>query len=142
VQYLVEFLDALGPNVHLVGLCQAAVPALCAAALMAEDRHAHRPRTLSLLAGPIDIRVNRNTVTRFADRIPLALMRLNVHKVPSRYPGAGRLVYPGYLQLGAFVSLNRAHAYRQARAILQGRGAGQRGRRAKASRPSTTSTTP
>ena len=110
VQYLVEFLDALGPNVHLVGLCQAAVPALCAAAVMAEDRHPHRPRTLSLLAGPIDIRVNRNAVTKFANHIPLALMRLNVHKVPPRYPGAGRLVYPGYLQLGAFVSLNlRSH---------------------------------
>ena len=110
VQYLVEFLDALGPNVHLVGLCQAAVPALCAAAVMAEDRHPHRPRTLSLLAGPIDIRVNRNAVTKLANHIPLALMRLNVHKVPSRYPGAGRLVYPGYLQLGAFVSLNlRTH---------------------------------
>ena len=110
VQYLVEFLDALGPNVHLVGLCQAAVPALCAAALMAEDRHPHRPRTLSLLAGPIDISVSRNAVTKVADHIPMALMRLNVHKVPSRYPGAGRLVYPGYLQLGAFVSLNlRTH---------------------------------
>jgi poly(3-hydroxybutyrate) depolymerase len=110
VQYLVEFLDALGPDVHLVGLCQAAVPALCAAALMAEDRHPHRPRTVALLAGPIDIRANRNAVTRFADRVPLSVMRLNVHKVPSRYPGAGRLVYPGYLQLGAFVSLNlRTH---------------------------------
>ena len=110
VQYLVEFLDAMGPDVHLVGLCQAAVPALCAVALMAEERHPHRPRTLSLLAGPIDIRVKRNTVTKLADRIPLSVMRLNVHKVPSRYPGAGRLVYPGYLQLGAFVSLNlRTH---------------------------------
>ena len=110
VQYLVEFLEALGPNVHLVGLCQAAVPALCAAALMAQDKHPHRPRTLSLLAGPIDIRVKQNTITKVADRMPLALMRLNVHKVPSRYPGAGRLVYPGYLQLAAFVSLNlRTH---------------------------------
>src|SRR5574337_1914390 len=76
VQYLVDFLDALGPAVHLVGLCQAAVPALCAAALMAEEQHAHRPRTLSLLAGPIDIRVKRSAVTRFADLMPLALMRL------------------------------------------------------------------
>jgi poly(3-hydroxybutyrate) depolymerase len=110
VEYLVEFLDALGPDVHLVGLCQAAVPALCAAALMAEDRHPHRPRTLSLLAGPIDVRANRNAITKVADRVPLALMRLNVHRVPSRYPGAGRLVYPGYMQLGAFVSLNlRTH---------------------------------
>ncbi|MBS0316515.1 MAG: polyhydroxyalkanoate depolymerase [Proteobacteria bacterium] len=110
VQYLVEFLDALGPNVHLVGLCQAAVPALCAAALMAEDKNPNRPRTLSLLAGPIDIRVNRNAVTKYADRVPLRVMRLNVHKVPRGYPGAGRLVYPGYLQLGAFVSLNlRTH---------------------------------
>jgi poly(3-hydroxybutyrate) depolymerase len=110
VEYLTEFLDALGPDVHLVGLCQAAVPALCAAALMAEDRHPHRPRTLSLLAGPIDVRANRNTITRLADRVPLALMRLNVHRVPPAYPGAGRLVYPGYLQLAAFVSLNlRTH---------------------------------
>jgi poly(3-hydroxybutyrate) depolymerase len=110
VQYLIEFLDALGPDVHLVGLCQAAVPSLCAAALMAEDKHPHRPRTLSLLAGPIDIRVNRNAITRFADRIPLGLMRLNVDKVPSGYPGAGRFVYPGYRQLLAFVSLNlRTH---------------------------------
>ena len=110
VAYLLGFLDALGPDVHLVGLCQAAVPALCAAALMAEERHPHRPRTLSLLAGPIDIRVKRNTITRVADRVPLAAMRLNVQRVPSRYPGAGRLVYPGYLQLAAFVSLNlRTH---------------------------------
>jgi poly(3-hydroxybutyrate) depolymerase len=77
---------------------------------MAEDKHPHRPRTLSLLAGPIDIRVNRNAITRFADRIPLGLMRLNVDKVPSGYPGAGRFVYPGYRQLLAFVSLNlRTH---------------------------------
>lgn len=110
VQYLVEFLDTLGPQVHMVGLCQAAVPSLCAAALMAQDKHPHRPRTLSLLAGPIDISVNRNGITRVADRIPLGVMRLNLHKVPSHYPGAGRLVYPGYLQLGAFVSLNlRTH---------------------------------
>lgn len=110
VQYLIEFLEALGPDVHLVGLCQATVPALCAASLMAENAHPDRPRTLSLLAGPIDIRVKRNAVTRYADRMPLGVMRMNVHKVPSRYPGAGRLVYPGYLQLGAFVSLNlRTH---------------------------------
>ena len=72
-QYLVEFLEALGPNVQLVGLCQAAVPALCAAALMARTTP-HRPRTLSLLAGPIDIRVKQNTITKVAGRMPLALM--------------------------------------------------------------------
>ena len=106
VHYVINFLDALGPDVHLVGLCQAAVPALCAAALMAQDRHPHRPRTLSLLAGPIDIRANRNFITKTAERVPLAMMRLNVHKVPSGHPGAGRRVYPGYMQLRAFVSLN------------------------------------
>jgi poly(3-hydroxybutyrate) depolymerase len=116
VQYLREFLDALGPDVHLVGLCQAAVPALCAAALMAEDGDPNRPRTLSLLAGPIDIRVNRNTIAKISDRVPLAVMRLNVHTVPWRYPGAGRRVYPGYLQLAAFVSMNlRTHVAKHLR---------------------------
>ncbi|MBF7731379.1 polyhydroxyalkanoate depolymerase [Pseudomonas sp. N040] len=110
IQYLIEFLETLGPDVHLVGLCQAAVPALCAAAVMAEDRHRCRPRTLSLLAGPIDVRVNPNSISRLTEHVPLAVMRLNIHKVPRKYPGAGRRVFPGYLQLMNFISLNpRTH---------------------------------
>lgn len=106
VEYLIRFLEVLGPNVHVVGLCQAAVPALCATAVMAAENHVNRPRTLSLLAGPIDVRVKRNAVTRHIGKLPLAAMRVTIHTVPSRYPGAGRRVYPGYLQLFNFVSLN------------------------------------
>ncbi len=110
VSYLIDFLQHLGPNVHLIGLCQAAVPAMCATALMAEDKDACRPATLSLLAGPIDVRVNPNAFMERSKRIPYALMKMHIHTVPKRYPGAGRKVYPGYMQLMGFVSLNlRTH---------------------------------
>ena len=105
VQYLIEFLEALGPNVHLVGLCQAGVPALCAAALMSADKNPARPRTLALLAAPMDIRVKPNAVTRHVGRITAKMMSINIHTVPAQYPGAGRKVYPGYVQLMGFVSL-------------------------------------
>ncbi len=106
VSYLIDFLQHLGPNVHLVGLCQAAVPALCAAALMAEDKDKCRPATLSLLAGPIDVRINPNALIKRSQRLPQAIMKMHIHTVPKGYPGAGRNVYPGYMQLMGFVSLN------------------------------------
>ena len=107
VAYVIEFLQMLGPDTHVVGLCQAAVPALVAAAIMAQRDDVARPRTLSLLAGPIDITANHNPITRFVDKVNLDLMRLLlVHKVPKGYPGEGRMVYPGYLQIGGFMAMN------------------------------------
>ena len=106
VSYLIEFLQHLGPNVHLIGLCQAAVPALCATALMAEDKDKCRPATLSLLAGPIDVRVNPNNFIKRTESLPHSIMKMHIHTVPKGYPGVGRKVYPGYMQLMGFVSLN------------------------------------
>jgi len=105
--YLMEFLELLGPNTHVVGICQAAVPALMAAAVMAADDHPARPRTLSLLAGPIDIRAGRNIMNRITENYPMPLMRkLLIHPVPTGYPGAGRKVFPGIQQLAGFMWLN------------------------------------
>ncbi len=107
VAYVIEFIEMLGPSVHVVGLCQAAVPALVAAAVMAQRDNAARPRTLSLIAGPVDITANHNRITRHADKLNLELMRvLMVQKVPKGYPGEGRVVYPGYFQLGGFMTMN------------------------------------
>ncbi|MBX3680768.1 polyhydroxyalkanoate depolymerase [Cognatazoarcus halotolerans] len=107
VGYLIEFIQLLGPDVHVIGLCQATVQALCATAIMSGRQDPCRPKTLSLLAGPIDITVNPNTLTRYASHINLGFLKaLAVHKVPSGYAGAGREVYPGHLQIGAFMSMN------------------------------------
>lgn len=107
IAYLIEFIQLLGPDTHVIGLCQATVQALAATAILAQANHPHRPRSLSLLAGPIDIAVNPNALTRYASHLNLGLVRtLAVHKVPSGYAGVGREVYPGHLQIGAFISMN------------------------------------
>ncbi len=111
VGQVIEFIEMLGPDTHVVGLCQAAVPALVAAAVMAKQRNKARPASLSLLAGPIDIMANPNKITRWVDKVNLNLLRpLAIHKVPKGYPGAGRMVYPGYMQLSGFMTMNpKAH---------------------------------
>lgn len=107
VAYLIEFIELLGPEVHVIGLCQAAVQSLAAVAIMAAAGKAARPLSLSLLAGPIDIAVNPNRLVRVAGHLDLArLGKLAVHTVPNGYAGAGRKVYPGHLQIGAFISMN------------------------------------
>jgi poly(3-hydroxybutyrate) depolymerase len=109
VAYLIEFIELLGPDVHVIGLCQATVQALAAIAIMARAENPCRPRSLALLAGPIDISVNPNRLVRFASHLNLELVgKLAVHKVPSGYAGVGRKVYPGHLQIGAFISMNVA----------------------------------
>lgn len=109
--YLLEFLELLGPDTHVVGICQAAVPALMAAALLAMENNPVRPRSLSLLAGPIDITVAPSSMRRACARFDLPLMRkLLIHRVPQGYPGAGRKVFPGVQQVAGFMSNNyKAH---------------------------------
>lgn len=107
VSYLVEFLEHMGPNSHMFAICQAAVPGLTAVAHMCRENNPCRPTTLTMMAGPIDIRVNPNEFTKKVDKISAPLLkRVAIHKVPSRYPGAGRRVYPGMMQLGGFMSMN------------------------------------
>lgn len=106
-QYLIDFLAVLGPGAHLMAICQPCVAALAATALMAEDDHPAQPASLTLMAGPIDCRVNPTTVNELATSKPMAWFESNlIHTVPWPLPGAGRRVYPGFVQLSAFMSMN------------------------------------
>jgi len=107
VEHLVTFLEAMGPGAHVVAVCQPCVQALAAAALMAEDDHPCQPRSITLMAGPIDTRVNPTKVNELATGRPIEWFEQNlISHVPWRYPGAARRVYPGFVQLTAFMSMN------------------------------------
>ncbi|MCH8180075.1 MAG: polyhydroxyalkanoate depolymerase [Proteobacteria bacterium] len=112
--HLMRFLEHMGPGAHLVAICQPCVAALSATALMAQDGHPAQPRSLVLMAGPIDCRVNPTEVNALATRKPLSWFEEHmVHTVPWTLRGAGRRVYPGFVQLSAFMSMNEAR-HRQA----------------------------
>ena len=103
VGHLVDTLELLGPGTHVVAVCQPCVPALAATALLAAHRSEAQPRSLTLMAGPIDTRVNPTKVNEVATGRPLSWFENHViATVPCRYPGRGRRVYPGFLQLTAF----------------------------------------
>jgi len=107
IDYLVEFLERLGPGAHMLAVCQPSVPAYAAVALMAADKHPCRPATLTLMGGPIDTREAPTAVNTVATQRPLAWFEQNViHTVPVYYPGNGRKVYPGFLQLTGFMAMN------------------------------------
>ena len=106
-EHVMHFMDTIGPGAHLVAICQPCVAALAAAALMAEDDHPATPVSLTLMAGPIDCRISPTEVNRLATDKPMAWFEKNlISTVPMRYPGAFRRVYPGFLQLMAFMSMN------------------------------------
>jgi poly(3-hydroxybutyrate) depolymerase len=112
--HLIKFLDRMGPGAHLMAICQPCVAALAATSLMAQDGHPAQPRSLTLMAGPIDCRVNPTTVNELATSKPLSWFAENmIHTVPWTLRGAGRRVYPGFVQLSAFMSMNQAR-HRQA----------------------------
>jgi polyhydroxyalkanoate depolymerase len=107
VEHLITFLEAMGPGAHVVAVCQPCVQALAAAALMAEDDHPCQPRSMTLMAGPIDTRINPTKVNELATGRPIEWFEQNlIAHVPWRYPGAARRVYPGFVQLTAFMSMN------------------------------------
>ena len=107
IDHLVGFLDVLGPGAHIVAVCQPAVPALAAVALMAEAGNPAQPRSMTLMAGPIDTRMNPTKVNELAMSRPIAWFEKNlISAVPWGFPGARRRVYPGFLQLAAFISMN------------------------------------
>ncbi|RBY83032.1 polyhydroxyalkanoate depolymerase [Geodermatophilus sp. TF02-6] len=107
VEHVVAALRHLGAGVHVVGVCQPAVPVLAAVSLLAADDDPAQPASLTLMAGPVDTRVNPNRVNAVAERRPLSSFeRRLIHTVPARYAGAGRRVYPGVVQLTAFMSMN------------------------------------
>jgi len=107
VDYLVEFLEAMGPGSHMLAVCQPSVPAYATAALMSAQAHPCRPRTLTMMGGPVDTREAPTAVNTLATERPFAWFQQNViATVPSAYPGGGRRVYPGFLQLAGFMSMN------------------------------------
>ena len=102
IAYLIEFIQFLGPDVHLLAVCQPAPPVLCAAALLAQMKDPAQPRSMTLMGGPIDTSKAQTAVTKLAEERPLDWFRNTVvHALPFYYPGAHRLVYPGFLQLQA-----------------------------------------
>ena len=107
VDYLIEFLTKIGPGAHVLAVCQPSVPAYAAAALMSADRHPCRPKTLTLMGGPIDTRKAPTEVNTLATQRPFSWFENNViATVPYLYPGNGRKVYPGFLQLAGFMAMN------------------------------------
>jgi polyhydroxyalkanoate depolymerase len=107
VAHVVSFLETLGPGAHLVAVCQPTVAALAAAAVMADDDNPAQPRTMTLMAGPLDTRVNPTAVNALAKSKPIEWFEKNmIGTVPGRHQGAGRRVYPGFVQLAAFMNMN------------------------------------
>src|SRR4051812_2593363 len=111
IDYLVEFLEtigkATGERPHLLAVCQPAVPAFAATALMNGAKNRWRPKTLTMMGGPIDTRKAPTAINTLATQRPFAWFENNVvATVPMIYPGAGRKVYPGFLQLAGFMTMN------------------------------------
>ena len=120
VGYVITALETVGPGAHVVAVCQPCVQALAAVAIMAEAGNPATPRSMTLMAGPIDVNQNPTVVNDLAHDRELEWFERNlIHTVPRRYRGAGRRVYPGFLQLGAFVSMNPNRHVDQHKALYQ-----------------------
>jgi poly(3-hydroxybutyrate) depolymerase len=120
IGYMIRYLEAIGPGTHVVAVCQPCVAALAATALMAEDDNPAQPRSLTLMAGPVDCRVNPTEVNRLAVGRPIDWFERNlVSHVPPPHAGHMRRVYPGFLQLTAFLSMNMERHKQQFRNLYQ-----------------------
>lgn len=107
VAYAIEFIRHLGPDVHLMSVCQPTVPVLAAVSIMSTLDDPHVPLSMTMMGGPIDSRLSPTAVNDLATRRPYEWFESNlIYIVPGNYPGAGRRVYPGFLQHAGFVSMN------------------------------------
>ncbi len=107
IDYVIQMLHFLGPDAHVIGVCQPAVPVLAAVALMEAAEDPLAPSTMTLMGGPIDTRINPTAVNELAKERPIEWFRDNVvMPVPWPQPGFMRMVYPGFLQLSGFMSMN------------------------------------
>jgi len=107
VDQLIRFLEVIGSGTHVIAVCQPCVAVLIAVAVMAAAGNRAQPRSMTLMAGPIDTRVNPTKVNELAQSKPMDWFEQNlIATVPARYPGAGRRVYPGFVQISAFMSMN------------------------------------
>jgi len=107
MDYVIGFLEHIGEGAHVMAVCQPSVPVFAATAIMNRDAHPCAPRTLTMMGGPIDTRCSPTSVNDLAMDRPIEWFRHNViATVPMQYRGAGRRVYPGFMQLAGFMSMN------------------------------------
>lgn len=107
IDYMIRFVETVGEGAHMIAVCQPCVAALAATAVMAEDDNPATPRSLTLMAGPVDCRVNPTEVNRLATSKPIDWFEKNlISHVPLPHRGHMRRVYPGFVQLSAFMSMN------------------------------------
>ncbi len=107
IDHIIDFLNVMGPGSHLVSICQPCVEALAAIAVMSEDKHPATPASLTLMAGPIDCRVNPTSVNELAGSKSIHWFEHNlIEHVPVQFAGGRRRVYPGFVQLSAFLNMN------------------------------------
>jgi poly(3-hydroxybutyrate) depolymerase len=107
IEHVIRFLNVLAEPSHVMAVCQPATAVLAAVSLMAEDRNPATPRSMTLMGGPIDTRCNPANVNRLAKTKDISWFDENViGVVPWRFPGVGRRVYPGFIQLSAFMAMN------------------------------------
>ncbi len=105
--YLVDYMRHMGPDTHVIAVCQPAPLTLAATAYLAEEDPDAQPRSLTLIGGPIDPDANATDVTDFGRRVTMGqLEEMMIQRVGFKYPGVGRKVYPGLLQLASFMSMN------------------------------------
>ncbi|MFQ3183451.1 MAG: poly(3-hydroxybutyrate) depolymerase [Octadecabacter sp.] len=110
--YLVDFMRELGPNTHVLSVCQPVPLTLAAVAYLAEEDPAAQPRSMTLIGGPVDPEANRTEVTEFGRTVTLSeLEQSAIQRVGFKYAGVGRKVYPGLLQLASFISMNNETHY-------------------------------
>ena len=120
IDYMMAYLRAMGPGAHVVAVCQPCVAALAAAALLAEDDDPAQPRSVTLMAGPVDCRVNPTGVNQLATSKPMDWFeRTLISHVPPPHAGHMRRVYPGFVQLTAFMSMNLERHQQQFRHLYQ-----------------------
>lgn len=107
IYYIQDFIRQLGPNLHVISVCQPTVPVLAAISLMASERDPHLPKSMTMMGGPIDPRKSPTQVNNLATEKPYSWFENQViHSVPASYPGFGRKVYPGFLQHAGFIAMN------------------------------------
>ncbi|WP_392354604.1 polyhydroxyalkanoate depolymerase [Brevundimonas sp. LF-1] len=107
IDHVRDMLAAVGPRAHVVGVCQPGPPVLAACAVMAAEDDPNRPASMTFMGSPIDARLSPTVTNQLAEEKPFTWFKSNmIHTVPLPYPGAGRRVYPGFVQLYSFMSMN------------------------------------
>ncbi|MCW1841730.1 polyhydroxyalkanoate depolymerase [Prosthecomicrobium hirschii] len=118
IEHVIRFLEVLGPGANVIAVCQPCVQVLAATAIMAEDDNPATPKTMTLMAGPVDTRINPTKVNELATSKPIRWFEDTLlASVPARHRGGGRRVYPGFVQLMAFMAMNMERHVKQHQAL-------------------------